>query len=579
MMPNEYMAISDSDIEGERLYASLLYDRGAADLVSYWQTVSPRSRLGAMLESVKSRGETVENIVRVLRSRLDSHLDSIVRSRSWDNVIVGMTTSFSQLFGNVLLARRIKSVAASAVVVLGGPTVSPAAIADSIVATYPWVDYVVRGEGELAFHSLVNYIAGAPNGSLPKGVVSQTTPSETLWQVADLDELPTPDYDAFFEGLPSRSVALPVEGSRGCWWDRTTKNPKSTCQFCNLNIQWDGYRQRSGAKVAQSIRELSDKYHSTNIAFLDNIVRVKGFDEFVESVGSLTSDIMFFHEARANLRPQQILRLFDAGLRVAQFGLEGLSSSFLHRINKGTTTIMNLEVMKTCAELGIRSSSNLIVDFPSSTKGEVDETVEVIDRYAFAYEPPTTVSFELGIDSAAMRYASDFGIENVRNHDRYKSVVDHADFSRLVTFQKSFDLAAEPVSWAPVISRVDSWRREYRRHLLWYRDGGTFIHVFREHPQGSRVIELIDDEATVYRYCLQIRALGDICAILPVRSRDYVEGLLTGLVSNSIMFAEGKRYLSLALAPDPHLAARRIRTMSALSSGQSERRSRLTVTS
>ncbi len=219
-----YQAVAVSDFEGERVYATLLYPERADQLTAYWAGVAPGSLLGKALATRAARGQDVNTVISILRSTLDGHLDTIVASRSWDGVVVGLTTSFSQLFANIALAQRIKAVAPTAIIVLGGSTVSPVSMADSVLATYPWVDYIVRGEGELPFHALCTRLATQALGERPpRGVVSrQIAAGESgMWQVDDLDALPIPNYDACYERVaPTGHGFLPIEGSRGCWWDR-----------------------------------------------------------------------------------------------------------------------------------------------------------------------------------------------------------------------------------------------------------------------------------------------------------------------------------------------------------------------
>jgi len=92
-------------------------------------------------------------------------------------------------------------------------------MADSVLATYPWVDYIVRGEGELPFHALCTRLATqALDERPPRGVVSrQIAAGESgMWQVDDLDALPIPNYDAYYERVaPTGHGFLPIEGSRG----------------------------------------------------------------------------------------------------------------------------------------------------------------------------------------------------------------------------------------------------------------------------------------------------------------------------------------------------------------------------
>ena len=81
-------------------------------------------------------------------------------------------------------------------------------------------------------------------------------------QMTELSDLSPPDYDDYFELLQSFSPektffpTLPMEMSRGCWWHRPLKDGKSTgCAFCNLNLQWEGYRAKK--TTADGIRDRS----------------------------------------------------------------------------------------------------------------------------------------------------------------------------------------------------------------------------------------------------------------------------------------------------------------------------------
>ncbi len=563
--PELYMAVGATDFEGERVYASLMYPECADRLVEAWEEQPLGTKLGMHLSELERRGHKVENILGDLRTRLDRHLDELVESRSWDDTVVGLTTNFSQLFGNLLLAKRLKQAADNVTVVLGGSTVSPAAIADSILATYPFVDLIVRGEGELPFHALLGRLERGETSPWPRGVVSRDASAKTggMWQLDDLDVLPTPNFDSYFERAPSQDFTfLPVEGSRGCWWDRTTRNTKSTCYFCNLNVQWDGFRQKSGRKIAAEMRELAGRYRRMRFSFLDNIVRVKGFDEFIGALDDVGLDPFIFHEARAQMRPEDILRFTEVGLRRVQFGLEGLSNSFLKRIHKGTTVIQNLEVMKTCAELHLKSFSNLIIDFPSATQAEVAETVDVIDNYAYAYEPPAIAAFELGIDSVVARFPEQFGVSQLQNHERYATVIPERDLSRLTMFQYSYQVA-ELADWSPVVARVHRWEEAYRPHPLFYQDGGSFMQVCRRKPgKPLEIIELERTDTELYRFCLRIRNLGEIRDRFGFGSADRsaeIDASLNRMVEQKIMYRDRKRYLSLAAAPDPFVAAKRIR--------------------
>src|SRR5262249_8481668 len=159
---------------------------------------------------------------------------------------------------------------------LGGSTVS-GRVGPSLLAEYRFVDYIVQGEGEGPLAALLDLLANRPGATLKlDGVLTQSRDcapiaEPTTSETRDLDDLPFPDYDEYGVLAEEYGIgwALPIEGSRGCWWDRSKRagNPKSTCYFCNLNVQWGGYRQKSVPRLAAEIDELSRRYRNLRLFF------------------------------------------------------------------------------------------------------------------------------------------------------------------------------------------------------------------------------------------------------------------------------------------------------------------------
>ena len=96
---------------------------------------------------------------------------------------------------------------------------------------FPWIDYVIRGEGERVLVEVVRDIlefrAVRPQPGLcyREDARSIAVPQMEGPQVP-MEEVPTPNYDDYFKRLartPVRpdlwpEVAILFESSRGCWW-------------------------------------------------------------------------------------------------------------------------------------------------------------------------------------------------------------------------------------------------------------------------------------------------------------------------------------------------------------------------
>lgn len=583
-----YGLIANEFYIGDLLYMPLLFPEQRASVCDHFVEWARRQGRSPADFGGSDWSETFDRLQAIFRERIEAVVEDLAACR-----VVGMTTCFGQLFPNLALARRLRERAPDTRIVLGGSTVS-ARVGASVMEEFPWIDHVIQGEGERPFLAYVSAVAAGEAGAggnargdargdddeldAIRGVVARKHVAERpdgaeMWEMGSLDDLPMPDFSPYVElarqyGFDWR---LPIEGSRGCWWDRTRRygNPKSTCYFCNLNVQWNGYRQKSVERLVDEVKTLSEQYTNTQIYFLDNIIRHDGIEDMARGLSGLGKDLEYFYEMRANVHPYHLLLLWESGLRGIQVGVEGLCTSYLRRIGKGTTAIQNLQVMKTCAELGIsNASANLITWFPGSTQEEVEETLHNIRTYALAYEPCNVARFALGVDSTVDKLREQFKVTNVRNKDWLRSGLPEELWQRMRLFDLSYDDAGDTADWGPVERACAGWRELWEttpRPLLFYFDGGTFLRIVdrRAGRSGAHPVRLLSARSRdIYLYCMEIRSFEDIAGRFGFESEEQqrkLRAFLQQLVQWGLMFAEKRSYLSLALASSPQAAARRLR--------------------
>jgi ribosomal peptide maturation radical SAM protein 1 len=551
---------------GELLYTPLLYpDRADAVREHFVAWASERfADLQPRWMGVESWAELNDSIQRGLAA----HLDELVGELAGHDV-VGLTTCYGQYFPNLAFAQRLKQRAPGVHVVLGGSTVS-ARVGPSTLREYPWIDTIVQGEGEAPLVALLDALAAGRalddlRGVLTRATIDRDPNGAPLWEVRGLDALPLPDYREYADQMAALKLewTLPLEGSRGCWWDRTRRagNPKSTCYFCNLNVQWGGYREKSIDRLVDELKELSDRYGTTQVYFLDNIIRHDGAGTLAERIRDLGRDYELFYEMRANIQPHDLVLLWEAGLREAQIGVEGLSTSYLRRIGKGTTAIQNLQAMKICYELDITHGANVILSFPSSTEAEVRETVATIERWALGFQPCNPCEFHLAIDSSVDKLRDEFGVTEVRNADCFRIGLPPDVYERVQLFDLSF--SAPCADWTPVREACKAWIKPHaatRGRLFTYHDGGTFLRLV-DRRTGLRSSVLRGLAREVYLWCGELRTLDRVferfARTEPDRAR--IRTFLDRSVAQNLMAEENGRYLALACAPNARAAARRIR--------------------
>jgi ribosomal peptide maturation radical SAM protein 1 len=540
-----------------------------------------------------SDAAAVERTVRHLMSSLQESIEEAA-ARVADVEVVGLTTCFGQLWANLAFAKAAKAKNPKLTIVLGGSTVS-SAVGPSVLGLYPFVDYIVQGEGELPMHALVTALGAGDLDAADalKGVVSQRThhrlhAGAEMWEVPDLNALPMPSYDEYVTQVQELGMPLdwyvPLEGSRGCWWDRIgrTGNAKDTCYFCNLNLQWKGYREKTVERVAQEMVSLSERYANTRVFFLDNIIRHKGVLDLVRAIEASGHDFELFHEMRANVTPLEWVRLRDVGLELVQVGIEGLSSSYLRRIGKGTTAMQNLQAMRYLRELDISHFGNLILDFPGATQAEVDETLQILLDYAVCFDPLNPVTFALGRDSTVFRLQGEFPIKNVRNRQMFADILPQEVNQSLKLFDLSFDFDETPADWSAVRTFCERFLQErptqiVRKPYLSYRTGASFLRIYDRRGQlaplyeslgytnalvaqlpWARTLVLRGVEAQAYTFCMKSRTISELRAAFPALGDGEFEAMLARWHQERIVFREGKRLLALAVAENPRVARERV---------------------
>lgn len=151
--------------------------------------------------------------------------------------VVGITSMVVNSHIALEIARRVKSADPAVHVVLGGTHFS--AIAEEILTFYPWVDFVIRGEGEPPIRALIRalregrrFAAEAPVPGISFRHGGGVVGSHTLKPFDTMDQLPAPAHDLvdtseYFRVNPER--VLDYEPGRGCMYK---------CSFCYSPVHY-----------------------------------------------------------------------------------------------------------------------------------------------------------------------------------------------------------------------------------------------------------------------------------------------------------------------------------------------------
>lgn len=296
--------------------------------------------------------------------------------------IVGCTAITPAIYKAERTLQIAKEVNPDIVTVLGG--IHGTFMYPQVLKEAPWIDAVVRGEGEQVMLNLVTAVdqgrfmadRNCVNGiafATPDGKVV-ATPAEP--PIQDLDRI-TPDWgilewDKYIYIPMNKRVAIP-NFARGCPF---------TCSFCSQWKFWRDYRIRDPKKVVDEIETLV-KEHDVGFFILadeEPTIHRKKFIEFCEELIKRDLGVLWGINTRVTdiLRDEKLLPLFrKAGLIHVSLGTEAAAQLKLDMFNKETTIEQNKRAIQLLKDNGIVTEAQFIVGLENETAETLEETYKM----------------------------------------------------------------------------------------------------------------------------------------------------------------------------------------------------------
>ncbi len=553
-----YHAVSERTWPAESVFAALLYPERTAAIEGFFRRQTSAVRY--------LREADFQQILHRAHAAVEGWLASV----DWAEAqLVGITSALCQFTAALYIARRVKALSPGSTTAIGGPAFSFES-SSAALRFFPEIDVVVVGEGELPLAHLVQHhvLEGCGLHQLPPLPAIQTrfrAPADSgepvFYQLENLDHLPHPDYDEYAETLSGFDAArrffptLPVELSRGCWWQKARS--AQGCAFCNLNQQWRGYRSKSAPRAIAEIDALTRRYKTLSVALMDNVLPRSSAAQTFRGLAGLSKELNLFGEIRATTSPAELERMHSAGLRRVQIGIEALSTRLLRKLHKGTRAIQNLEIMKHCERLGITNLANLIGHFPGSDEADVRETLHALE-FALPFYPLTFTGFWLGLGSPVWRRPGDYGLRSVSNHPHWQRLfpASIACGFPFVLQSGRGEAGRQRRLWRPVRAALRAWSTRYQRlhsgpfrePILGYRDGKDFLIVRERRPGGEFATHRLEGiSRKIYLFCEIHRPFTRIVERFPEVAADRIEAFLRQMAGRRLIFEENGCYLSLAV--------------------------------
>jgi len=437
--------------------------------------------------------ETPEITKKRLREAAALFLDDCLEEIPWPQYeIVGFSSMFEQNLGSLALAKRIKQRWPEKVIVFGGANCE-GEMGLELHRQFQFIDYVCSGEGDVIFPELVECLLAGRAAPRAPGLICRDGNRSVFGAgigaapVLNLDELPYPDYDDYFDRLRASSldidgtVDLPFEASRGCWY-----GAKHHCTFCGLNGHTMAYRSKSPRRALEEIQFLARRYNVNRLTAADNILDMRYLAELAPELARSDSNLSIFYEVKANLRKEQMAALKRAGIDRLQPGIESLSTSILQLMRKGCTALQNLQTLKWASELQIRISWNFLMGFPNEDPKEYKRMAEMVPALVHL-PPPLNLGFvRLDRFSPYFTAPDHLGMVRVRPAKPYSDIYPFPEQSlRRLAYFFDYDYAdgRDPMQYvAPALEMMRSWQQNYCAYSFGTLVDGDKLHLRDRRP-------------------------------------------------------------------------------------------------
>jgi anaerobic magnesium-protoporphyrin IX monomethyl ester cyclase len=298
-----------------------------------------------------------------------------------------------QLRSAIAVSKAIRARFPTVPIIWGGafPTVCPEAASNA-----PYVDFVVRGQGENTLVELLDAIAIRHEAfdSIPgltwrrDGQVvhnrDRKFSSSSLSRMLPYDKLDSPRQYLSKTYLGQRTAGY--QAALGC---------RFRCTFCGVASMFRGKMALPpAARLEQDLAFMKDRLGVDAIQFYDH----NFFDREVDMVPLLEVLAKFQLPWWCFARSDALVNLSEASwalvrksrLRMAYIGAESPSDSLLHDIRKGTRCDQTLEAVEKCLSHGVVPELSFMLAPPNDPEGETEKTFEFI-RMIKRLHPETEV--------------------------------------------------------------------------------------------------------------------------------------------------------------------------------------------
>lgn len=236
------------------------------------------------------------------------------------------------------------------------------------------VNVVIKGIAENIINDIIDKIYDSNSlKNIPNIVFKDNNEIIETRQVGipnEFNKLPMINRD--FVDITKYMDTRTLISSRGCI---------GTCKFCTTPYYFKKWNGKSADKVVDEIEMLVKKYHTKKIMFLDDNATVD--KERMLEICSLLKEkkIKCLYGALCSIKcydKDLLQEMYNVGFRWVHFGLESGSKRLLKIMNKEMDIEKIKSIINEVKEMGYRVRTSFILDYPTSTKEDIEKTKELI---------------------------------------------------------------------------------------------------------------------------------------------------------------------------------------------------------
>ncbi len=365
-------------------------------------------------------------------------IDQSIEMIDKNSDIIAVSTMFSQEWPHYReYINKVRKAFPHAKIVVGGEHVT--AMPEFSLKECLSIDYIVKGEGELAFLNLVHNIRNGIQEDI-NGVVylknGEYHESELAPRMIQINDMPWPawhliDVEPYFQPNFTMGIAqgrnMAILGTRGCPYQ---------CTFCSSPQMWTTrYVMRPVSDVCDEIEHYIKVYKANSIDFYDltAIIKKKWVMDFTEELKRRKINIVWQLPSGTRseaLDGEVISNLKQTGISLLVYAPESASSRILKQIKKKIKLERLTSSIKSSVKKGIITKVNFIIGFPDEKRWDVYKTLFYVWKLALLKVNDCQLSiFSPYPGSEIYDELIEDGIINEMNDEYFESLMTQFDFT------------------------------------------------------------------------------------------------------------------------------------------------------